>query len=68
MWLTWENFSFCISSIYTINPHTIFSVNFKKNEKVYNPENSEVLKALQENDSEPEPGNDDDNENNDFRD
>lgn len=34
------------------------SVNFKKNEKVYNPENSEVLKALQENDSEPEPGND----------
>lgn len=36
-----------------------FSVNFKKNEKVYNPENSEVLKALQENDSEPEPGNDD---------
>lgn len=35
-----------------------FSVNFKKNEKVYNPENSEVLKALQENDSEPEPGND----------
>ena len=33
------------------------SVNFKKNEKVYNPENSEVLKALQENDSEPEPGN-----------
>lgn len=35
------------------------SVNFKKNEKVYNPENSEVLKALQENDSEPEPGNDD---------
>lgn len=36
------------------------SVNFKKNEKVYNPEKSEVLKALQENDSEPEPGNDDD--------
>lgn len=35
-----------------------FSVNFKKNEKVYNPEKSEVLKALQENDSEPEPGND----------
>lgn len=34
------------------------SVNFKKNEKVYNPEKSEVLKALQENDSEPEPGND----------
>jgi hypothetical protein len=33
------------------------SVNFKKNEKVYNPEKSEVLKALQENDSEPEPGN-----------
>jgi hypothetical protein len=30
-------------------------VNFKKNEKVYNPEKSEVLKALQENDSEPEP-------------
>lgn len=49
-------------------PHIIFSVNFKKNEKVYNPEKSEVLKALQENDSEPEPGNDDDNENNDFRD
>lgn len=47
---------------------TIFSVNFKKNEKVYNPENSEVLKALQENDSEPEPGNNYDNEYNDFRD
>ncbi|KAG5670723.1 hypothetical protein PVAND_000967 [Polypedilum vanderplanki] len=30
-------------------------VNFKKNEKVYNPEKSEVLKALQENDNEPEP-------------
>lgn len=35
------------------------SVNFKKNEKVYNPEKSEVLKALQESDNEPEPGNDD---------
>jgi membrane-associated protease RseP (regulator of RpoE activity) len=33
----------------------VLGVNFKKNEKVYNPEKSEVLKALQENDSEPEP-------------
>jgi hypothetical protein len=39
------------------------SVNFKKNEKVYNPEKSEVLKALQENDSEPEPGNEGGGEN-----
>jgi membrane-associated protease RseP (regulator of RpoE activity) len=31
-------------------------VNFKKNEKVYNPEKSEVLKALQESDHEPESG------------
>jgi hypothetical protein len=46
------------------NAHQIFhlhillsnSVNFKKNEKVYNPEKSEVLKALQESDNEPEPG------------
>ncbi|CRK95059.1 CLUMA_CG008541, isoform B [Clunio marinus] len=35
----------------------VLGVNFKKNEKVYNPEKSEVLKALQENDFEPEPGN-----------
>lgn len=34
-----------------------FSVNFKKNERVYQPEKSEVLKALQENDADPEPGN-----------
>ncbi|CRK95061.1 CLUMA_CG008541, isoform E [Clunio marinus] len=33
----------------------VLGVNFKKNEKVYNPEKSEVLKALQENDFEPEP-------------
>lgn len=34
-----------------------FSVNFKKNEKVYNSANSEVLKALQEAESHPlEPG------------
>jgi hypothetical protein len=39
------------------------SVNFKKNEKVYNPEKSEVLKALQENDMDPEPGNDGGGEN-----
>jgi hypothetical protein len=42
------------------------SVNFKKNEKVYNPEKSEVLKALQENDSEPEPGNEGGGENEAF--
>lgn len=35
---------------------SFFSVNFKKNEKVYNPEKSEVLKALQENDNGSEPG------------
>lgn len=35
------------------------SVNFKKNEKVYNSANSEVLKALQEAENEPaEPGKD----------
>lgn len=39
--------------------HYFFSVNFKKNEKVYNPEKSEVLKMLQENESDPEPGNTD---------
>lgn len=44
------------------SPFLLLSVNFKKNEKVYNPEKSEVLKALQENDSEPEPGNDDKND------
>lgn len=38
---------------------TIFSVNFKKNEKIYNSANSEVFKMLQEQDTEPEPGNDD---------
>lgn len=52
----------CICAILSpiISHPYVFSVNFKKNEKVYNPEKSEVLKALQENDSEPEPGNDDD--------
>lgn len=38
---------------------SFFSVNFKKNEKVYNPEKSEVLKMLQESESDPEPGNTD---------
>ncbi|CAO1420419.1 unnamed protein product [Diamesa serratosioi] len=33
----------------------VLGVNFKKNEKVYNPENSEVLKMLQESESDPEP-------------
>ncbi|CAO1439399.1 unnamed protein product [Diamesa hyperborea] len=33
----------------------VLGVNFKKNEKVYNPEKSEVLKMLQENESDPEP-------------
>lgn len=37
----------------------ICSVNFKKNEKVYNSANSEVLKALQEAENDPsDPGND----------
>lgn len=35
----------------------IFSVNFKKNEKIYDAEKSEVFKMLQEADNEPEPGN-----------
>lgn len=35
----------------------MFSVNFKKNEKVYNSAQSEVFKMLQEQDHEPEPGN-----------
>lgn len=48
-----------LSTLFVLSCSLHFSVNFKKNEKVYNPENSEVLKALQENDSEPEPGNDD---------
>lgn len=33
----------------------VLGVNFKKNEKIYNPENSEVLKMLQESDTDPEP-------------
>lgn len=36
------------------------SVNFKKNEKIYNAANSEVLKALNEQDNDPEPGKNDD--------
>lgn len=36
---------------------TIYSVNFKKNEKAYNSEGSEVLKALKETEHDPrEPG------------
>lgn len=35
----------------------MFSVNFKKNEKVYNSAQSEVFKMLQEQGHEPEPGN-----------
>lgn len=36
-----------------------FSVNFKKNEKVYNSAGSEVLKALQESENDPaDPGKD----------
>lgn len=35
----------------------MFSVNFKKNERVYNSDKSEVFKMLQEQGKEPEPGN-----------
>lgn len=39
--------------------YSYYSVNFKKNEKVYNSAGSEVLKALQESENDPtEPGKD----------
>lgn len=59
LWLTWEHPTSIklLSTSFVLFLILSSSVNFKKNEKVYNPEKSEVLKALQENDSEPEPGN-----------
>lgn len=55
----------CLSTIQHIEkflvfffPLPIYSVNFKKNEKAYNSEGSEVLKALKETENDPrEPGN-----------
>ncbi|KXJ78873.1 hypothetical protein RP20_CCG003186 [Aedes albopictus] len=37
----------------------VLGVNFKKNERVYSPANSEVYKLLHEQGDEPEPGNED---------
>lgn len=42
---------------YIFNYCYFYSVNFKKNEKIYDAEKSEVFKMLQEADNEPEPGN-----------
>lgn len=49
-------FFFSLFSLHIFN--VLCSVNFKKNEKQFNAEQSAVLRALQESGNEPEPGND----------